>query len=93
MSVRKMEQNIPTGLRPLPNNLVQNFFIVASPADVAAGAQAQTVIRAIQEALSGVSAPEMLPVAKRAPLEDVAREWYQNRVASWALCRAAEEQA
>ena len=42
--------------------------------DVVAGAQAETVMRAIQSALVAAPAPQVRSTERRATLEDVARE-------------------
>jgi integrase len=72
---------------PPPGNLTQNFFIVLPNAgavtDVAAGAQAETVMHAIRSALGAVPSPQVQS-AVRATLEDVASEWYQNKAGGWA---------
>jgi L-aminopeptidase/D-esterase-like protein len=61
-----------------PGSLTQNFFIVlpsnGAVTDVVAGAQAETVMRAIQSALVAAPAPQGRSTEKRATLEDVARE-------------------
>jgi integrase len=85
-----MENQSQTDSQSHQASLVQNFFIVlpngASPIEAAAGAQAQTALRAIQAAFAsgGTHWPDPSPAEKLALFEDVAREWYQNHAATWA---------
>src|SRR4051812_30758197 len=73
---------------PPPGNLTQNFFIVLPNAgavtDVAAGARAETFMHAIRSALGAVPSPQVQSAVRRATLEDVASEWYQNKAGGWA---------
>src|SRR5206468_10404009 len=73
---------------PPSGNLTQNFFIVLPNAgaatDMTAGAQAETVMHAIRSALGAAPSPQVQSNERRATLEDVAREWYQNKVGGWA---------
>jgi integrase len=73
---------------PTPASLVQNFFIVLPNAgaitDASGGAQADTVLHAIRAALGAAPPSEAQSVVRRATLDDVAREWYQNKVTGWA---------
>lgn len=74
--------------QPRPSEgLVQNFFIVLPTAgsnpNLVGDAQAETVLRAIQSALGG-SALDTRATVKEETLVDVAHEWFQNNVATWA---------
>jgi len=73
---------------PSPGNLTQNFFIVlpntGTVIDATAGAQAETVMHAIRSALGAAPLPQVQFPERRATLEEVAREWYQNKVGGWA---------
>ena len=82
-----MNEDSPVERLPQPGGLVQNFFIVmpnSTGMDHAATTQAHRVLRAIETALGAPRSPEAQPAAKQASLEDVAREWYANHVATWA---------
>jgi integrase len=84
-----MEQNCPMESQPPPpGSLTQNFFIVlpntGTVTDLTAGAQAETVMHALRSALSAPPVPQAPSIVKRATFEDVAREWYQNKVGGWA---------
>jgi hypothetical protein len=72
---------------PPPRSLTQNFFIVLpnvdAVTDVTAGAQAEAVMHAIRSALGAVPS-QVQSAVRRATLEDVAHEWYQNKVGGWA---------
>ena len=71
-----------------PRSLTQNFFIVLPNASaatgVAAGAQAETVMHAIRTAFGAAPSSQSQSNAEVATLENVAREWYQNKVGGWA---------
>ena len=73
---------------PTSGSLVQNFFIVlpntGAITDLTGSAQAETVLHAIRAALGAASPSEAQSPMRRATLDDVAREWYQNKVAGWA---------
>jgi integrase len=73
---------------PTSGSLVQNFFIVlpntGAITDLTGSAQAETVLHAIRAALGAAPPSESQSPVRRATLDDVAREWYQNKVAGWA---------
>jgi hypothetical protein len=79
----RMESQPPTS-----GSLVQNFFIVlpntGAITDMAGSAQAETVLHAIRAALGAAPPSEAQSPVRRATFDDVAREWYQNKVAGWA---------
>jgi integrase len=80
---RHMEsQSSPSG------GLTQNFFIVLPNAggatDVTASMQAETVMHALRSALSASPIRQAPFAVRQATFEDVAREWYQNKVGGWA---------
>ena len=71
-----------------PGSLTQNFFIILPntgvAADGTAAAQAETVMHAVRSALGTTPTPQVQSTVRRASLEDVAWEWYQNKVGGWA---------
>lgn len=68
--------------------LTQNFFIVLPSAglitDPTAGVQAEAVVQAIRSAFGAVPSPQVQSNMRRAMFEEVASEWYQNKIAGWA---------
>lgn len=71
-----------------PERLVQNFFILlpgtSSIPDVTGSAQAETVLNAIRAALGAGEAQTAKPISHQVTLEEVAREWFRNHMATWA---------
>lgn len=70
-----------------PQGPVQNFFIVlpngTAGVELDSGVPAQNILLALQTALGrGATEPKVSP--KAATFEEVAREWFQNNVATWA---------
>lgn len=84
-----MEDNQSRALAQSPESLVQNFFIVlpgtGQVTDVAGAPQVSSIISAIQSALGSGNRPPETPLRSPITFEEVAREWFCNNAATWAV--------
>ena len=82
------ENSYSKPLAQSPENLTQNFFILlpgSGPiSEMSNVAQAENVLHAVRAALGAGGGQQARPVGPQVTLEEVAREWLRNNMATWA---------